>query len=153
MNGSVALMENPQAALLKAKPRPAISDIKQQLRTSQRNLQIAARETKSSKSSEIEKNPFEEWNAIPQRTIHGLITSTPERFRLRLNENDASIGHLLNHAQAGFLEGAGLKPKMQPGVTIPRTVGITKIGSMVQCLGVVSRICLPYLATLLPRQV
>jgi hypothetical protein len=146
-------MERAIAALLNTKPRPPISDTKQQLRTPQRNLQISARETKSSKSSGIEKNPFEEWNIIPQRTIHGLITSTPERFRLRLNENDASIGHLLNHAQAGFLEGADLKPKIRPGVTIPRNVEITKIESMVRCFGVVSRICLPYLATLLPRQV
>jgi hypothetical protein len=53
----VALMEKPIAALLKTKPRPPISDIKQQLRTSQRNLQIPDRKTKSSKSSGIEKNP------------------------------------------------------------------------------------------------
>jgi hypothetical protein len=116
-------------------------------------LHVAKQKSENSQSlPELKRILIDEWNAIPHSIIDGLITSAPERFRFYLKKNGASID-LLNQTQTRLRERTALKPKIRPGMVIPRNVEITKIGSMVRCFGVVSRIDSPDVTTRLPRQV
>jgi hypothetical protein len=64
-------------------------------------LAIAPRDPKS--IDELKRKLKEEWDAIPQESIDYLIRSTPERMRFCIENDDKSIGHLLNRTQATFL--------------------------------------------------
>jgi transposase len=102
---------------------------------------VAARCPKS--LPELKTALIEEWNALDQTMIDHMISTTPERFRLCIQNKAESIGHLLNKCQTSNIEKQMNMLLLPDGVIIPKMINTGLLGHEVICCGTVEAIFTP----------